>query len=221
MQRRTTLTVFRRKWRAHRIVNILPPANNHDQVILSYWTDTSKLNGPFTSISTGSGAALQQIQLPGILGSKDDQSIARRMVRRSSSLVRCRIVMTARATTALPVCPDLEQGPDFLSVIMLTATSSRRCEHEVSKRMHFESIPGEKGTRLAFGLEWRAYSAKGARAERRRSAHELGWTPAIVVTSFVSLAAATTSKSLGCALSPRPRQLAIAPHFRRRKSSQS
>ncbi|WP_061176561.1 hypothetical protein [Caballeronia pedi] len=63
-------------------MNILPSANNHDQVILSYWTDASKLNGPFTSISTGSGAALQQIQLPGILRSNDDQSTARRMVRR-------------------------------------------------------------------------------------------------------------------------------------------
>ncbi|WP_321794642.1 hypothetical protein [Caballeronia sp. J97] len=42
--------------------------------------------------------------------------------------------------------------------------------------MHFESIPGEKGAKLVFGLEWRAYSAKGARGERRRYAHELGAT---------------------------------------------
>ena len=40
--------------------------------------------------------------------------------------------------------------------------------------MHFESIPGEKGAQLVFGLEWRAYSAKGGRAERRRYAQDLG-----------------------------------------------
>lgn len=38
--------------------------------------------------------------------------------------------------------------------------------------MHFESIPGEKGAKLAFGLEWRAYSTKGSRAERRHYAQE-------------------------------------------------
>ena len=42
--------------------------------------------------------------------------------------------------------------------------------------MHFESIPGEKGAQLVFGLEWRAYSAKGGRAERRRYAQDLGAT---------------------------------------------
>jgi hypothetical protein len=42
--------------------------------------------------------------------------------------------------------------------------------------MHFESIPGEKGAKLAFGLEWRAYSAKGSRAERREYAKESGAT---------------------------------------------
>ncbi|MDR5776873.1 MULTISPECIES: hypothetical protein [unclassified Caballeronia] len=42
--------------------------------------------------------------------------------------------------------------------------------------MHFESIPGEKGAKLVFGLEWRAYSAKGASAERRRYAQDLGAT---------------------------------------------
>ncbi|SAK90212.1 type II secretory pathway component PulD-like protein [Caballeronia catudaia] len=57
-------------------VNILPSVNDHNQIILSYWSDSSKLNGPFTTISTGSGATLQQIQLPDILGSKDDQTIA-------------------------------------------------------------------------------------------------------------------------------------------------
>lgn len=57
-------------------VNILPSVNDHNQIILSYWSDSSKLNGPFTTISTGSGDTLQQIQLPDILGSKDDQTIA-------------------------------------------------------------------------------------------------------------------------------------------------
>ncbi|AQH05267.1 hypothetical protein A9R05_40230 (plasmid) [Burkholderia sp. KK1] len=42
--------------------------------------------------------------------------------------------------------------------------------------MHFESIPGEKGARLVFGLDWRAYSAKGARAERRHYVEESGAT---------------------------------------------
>ena len=57
-------------------VNILPSVNDHNQIILSYWSDSSKLNGPFTTISTGSGDTLQQIQLPDIIGSKDDQTIA-------------------------------------------------------------------------------------------------------------------------------------------------
>ncbi|MDR5826006.1 hypothetical protein [Caballeronia sp. LZ043] len=42
--------------------------------------------------------------------------------------------------------------------------------------MHFESIPGEKGAKLVFGLEWRAYAVKGAAAERRRYAQDLGAT---------------------------------------------
>ncbi|SAK57445.1 hypothetical protein AWB76_02451 [Caballeronia temeraria] len=42
--------------------------------------------------------------------------------------------------------------------------------------MHFESIPGEKGAKLVFGLEWRAYSPKGARAERRHYAQGLAAT---------------------------------------------
>jgi hypothetical protein len=42
--------------------------------------------------------------------------------------------------------------------------------------MHFESIPGEKGAKLVFGLDWRAYSAKGARAERRHYVEESGAT---------------------------------------------
>ncbi|WP_250866513.1 type II secretory pathway protein [Caballeronia sp. INSB1] len=57
-------------------VNILPSVNDHNQIILSYWSDSSKLNGPFTTISTGSGDTLQQIQLPDITGNKDDQTIA-------------------------------------------------------------------------------------------------------------------------------------------------
>ncbi len=57
-------------------INILPSVNDHNQIILSYWSDSSKLNGPFTTISTGSGATLQQIQLPDIIGQKDDQTIA-------------------------------------------------------------------------------------------------------------------------------------------------
>ena len=57
-------------------INILPSVNDHNQIVLSYWSDNSKLNGPFTTIGTGTGATAQQIQLPDILGSKDDQTIA-------------------------------------------------------------------------------------------------------------------------------------------------
>jgi hypothetical protein len=57
-------------------VNILPAVNDHNQIVLSYWSDNSKLNGPFTTIGTGSGTSSQQIQLPDIVGSKDDQTIA-------------------------------------------------------------------------------------------------------------------------------------------------
>jgi type IVB pilus formation R64 PilN family outer membrane protein len=57
-------------------VNILPAVNDHNQIVLSYWSDNSKLNGPFTTIGVGSGDTAQQIQLPDILGSKDDQTIA-------------------------------------------------------------------------------------------------------------------------------------------------
>jgi type IVB pilus formation R64 PilN family outer membrane protein len=57
-------------------VNILPSVNDHNQIVLSYWSDNSKLNGPFQEKSAGSGATLQTIQLPDILGSKDDQTIA-------------------------------------------------------------------------------------------------------------------------------------------------
>lgn len=57
-------------------VNILPSVNDHNQIVLAYWSDSSKLNGPFTSASVGSGQTLQQIQLTHIIGSKDDQTIA-------------------------------------------------------------------------------------------------------------------------------------------------
>jgi type IVB pilus formation R64 PilN family outer membrane protein len=57
-------------------VNILPSVNDHNQIVLSYWSDSSKLNGPFQTISAGSGATLQTIQLPDIIGNKDDQTIA-------------------------------------------------------------------------------------------------------------------------------------------------
>ncbi|KNH04978.1 hypothetical protein BRCH_00773c [Candidatus Burkholderia brachyanthoides] len=42
--------------------------------------------------------------------------------------------------------------------------------------MHFESIPGEKGAKLVFGLDWRAYSAKGASVERRQYTQDSGAT---------------------------------------------
>ncbi|TDN59095.1 hypothetical protein [Paraburkholderia sp. BL10I2N1] len=43
--------------------------------------------------------------------------------------------------------------------------------------MHItEPLPGEKSARLVFGLDWRAYPAKGGRAERRRYADDFGAT---------------------------------------------
>ncbi|WP_425194971.1 type II secretory pathway protein [Paraburkholderia phenazinium] len=57
-------------------VNVLPSVNDHNQIILAYWADSSKLNGPFTSASVGSGQTLQQIQLAHTVGSKDDQTVA-------------------------------------------------------------------------------------------------------------------------------------------------
>jgi type IVB pilus formation R64 PilN family outer membrane protein len=57
-------------------VNILPSVNDHNQIVLAYWADSSKLNGPFTSASVGSGQTQQQIQLAHTIGSKDDQTIA-------------------------------------------------------------------------------------------------------------------------------------------------
>ncbi|QGZ66968.1 type II secretory pathway protein [Paraburkholderia acidisoli] len=57
-------------------LNILPSVNDHNQIILSYWRDTSKPNGPFTSAGVGSGQTAQQIQLSHLTGSRDDQTIA-------------------------------------------------------------------------------------------------------------------------------------------------
>ncbi|MDQ7979844.1 type 4b pilus protein PilO2 [Paraburkholderia sp. SARCC-3016] len=43
--------------------------------------------------------------------------------------------------------------------------------------MHItEPLPGDRRARLAFGLDWRAYPVKGARAERRRYADDFGAT---------------------------------------------
>ncbi|TDN59096.1 type II secretory pathway protein [Paraburkholderia sp. BL10I2N1] len=57
-------------------VNVLPSVNDHNQIVLAYWADSSKLNGPFTSASVGSGQTQQQIQLAHTIGSKDDQTVA-------------------------------------------------------------------------------------------------------------------------------------------------
>ncbi len=57
-------------------VNILPSVNDHNQIILAYWSDSSKLNGPFTSATVGSGQTQQQIQLAHTIGQKDDQTVA-------------------------------------------------------------------------------------------------------------------------------------------------
>lgn len=57
-------------------VNVLPAVNDHNQIVLAYWSDSSKLNGPFTEKSVGSGQTLQTIQLSHTTGSKDDQTVA-------------------------------------------------------------------------------------------------------------------------------------------------
>jgi hypothetical protein len=57
-------------------VNILPSVNDHNQIVLAYWADSSKLNGPFTTATAGSGETAQQIQLAHTVGNKDDQTIA-------------------------------------------------------------------------------------------------------------------------------------------------
>jgi type IVB pilus formation R64 PilN family outer membrane protein len=57
-------------------LNILPSVNDHNQIILAYWSDSSKLNGPFTNASVGSGQTEQQIQLAHTIGNKDDQTLS-------------------------------------------------------------------------------------------------------------------------------------------------
>jgi type IVB pilus formation R64 PilN family outer membrane protein len=57
-------------------VNILPSVNDHNRITLAYWADSSRLNGPFTAASIGSGQTQQQIQLAHTIGSKDDQTIS-------------------------------------------------------------------------------------------------------------------------------------------------
>jgi type IVB pilus formation R64 PilN family outer membrane protein len=57
-------------------LHILPSVNDHNQIVLAYWRDSSKQNGPFTSASVGSGQTQQSIQLAHVTGSKDDETIA-------------------------------------------------------------------------------------------------------------------------------------------------
>ncbi|MFM0082819.1 type II secretory pathway protein [Paraburkholderia sediminicola] len=57
-------------------VNVLPSVNDHNQIVLAYWSDSSKLNGQFTSATVGSGQTQQQIQLAHTVGQKDDQIVA-------------------------------------------------------------------------------------------------------------------------------------------------
>jgi type IVB pilus formation R64 PilN family outer membrane protein len=59
-----------------KFINLLPSVEDNNRIILSYWSDSSQLNGPFTTISTGSGATQQQIQLPDVTGKKDEQHIS-------------------------------------------------------------------------------------------------------------------------------------------------
>jgi type IVB pilus formation R64 PilN family outer membrane protein len=57
-------------------LHILPAVNDHNQIILAYWRDSSKPNGPFTTAGAGSGQTAQAIQLAHTIGSKDDETIA-------------------------------------------------------------------------------------------------------------------------------------------------
>ncbi|MGF6996662.1 type II secretory pathway protein [Paraburkholderia sp. GAS32] len=57
-------------------LHILPAVNDHNQIILSYWRDNSKLNGPFTTAGAGSGASAQSIQLTHTINSRDDETVA-------------------------------------------------------------------------------------------------------------------------------------------------
>jgi type IVB pilus formation R64 PilN family outer membrane protein len=57
-------------------INMLPSVNDHNRITLAYWADNSRLNGPFTTVSIGSGQTQQSIQLAHTIGSKDDQIIS-------------------------------------------------------------------------------------------------------------------------------------------------
>ncbi|MCX5544671.1 type II secretory pathway protein [Paraburkholderia sp. CNPSo 3076] len=57
-------------------LHILPAVNDHNQILLAYWRDSSKQNGPFTTAGAGSGQTAQAIQLAHTIGSKDDETIA-------------------------------------------------------------------------------------------------------------------------------------------------
>lgn len=57
-------------------LHILPAVNDHNQIVLAYWRDSSKLNGPFTSASVGSGQTQQSIQLTHTINSRDDETVA-------------------------------------------------------------------------------------------------------------------------------------------------
>lgn len=57
-------------------LHILPAVNDHNQIVLAYWRDSSKQNGPFTTAGAGSGQTAQSIQLAHVIGNKDDQTIS-------------------------------------------------------------------------------------------------------------------------------------------------
>jgi hypothetical protein len=59
-----------------KFINLLPAVNDNNRITLSYWSDSSQLNGPFTTISAGSGATEQTIQLPDVIGNKDEQHVS-------------------------------------------------------------------------------------------------------------------------------------------------
>jgi len=59
-----------------KFINFLPSVNDNNRIILSYWNDSSQLNGPFTTISTGTGATQQTIQLTDVIGSRDEQNLS-------------------------------------------------------------------------------------------------------------------------------------------------
>lgn len=59
-----------------KFINFLPSVNDNNRIILSYWNDSSQLNGPFTTISTGTGATQQSIQLTDVTGTRDEQNLS-------------------------------------------------------------------------------------------------------------------------------------------------